>query len=253
MMSNGSKGRAIILVALGALALAALWRFRPQSDHDIRVYSHDGHWILKPSLVIPAPTGGEPDFESHGPALITIPARFATRGREMLVSGPGCGLLRTEFDGQDRITLPPPIRATIRVPGDFPLPSGDHGIELEFQASGASPALTSAVAGAAVAASHWDHPESPVWDESQWLDPETRSITVLLPCTGAWHVEWLHIDRPPPGESRSLSILYGKGEAVLTVTADGEELALTINPDDLDTMEFGLGDEHAAADSQKAK
>jgi hypothetical protein len=225
----------VIASALGWVRLPLLGR-----DHDVRVYSHSGRLILKPSLVLPSPTPGQPpDFESRksGPlSLILIPAEKATEGREMLVCGPGCGLLQGKFDGQHRITLPPPIRATIRVPGEFRLPSGDRGVSLRFSAAGVRPEVAAAVSGAAVQSNHWDRPESPVWDERIWLDPATRSVSVLLPCPGTWRVDWAQTERRPDGKAPSFGIAFGHGEATLTIAADGEEHTLTIDPEALDTL-----------------
>lgn len=235
----GPSVRFLLLLLCAAVAAVIAWQVGRGSRgyHELRVYSHDGRWILKPRLVMPPFAGGKPDFESSGPVLIRIPRHLATEGREILVSGPGCGLLRTKFEGQGRITLPPPIRATIRVPGEFTLPSGDHGISLTLRLSGVAPEVATAAAVAPVEASHWDRPESPVWDERIWVDPKTRSVSVLLPCAGEWAVEWSHVEWP----ARSLGILFGRGESIVKIAADGEEHAVAIDPKELDKMGFGLG------------
>jgi hypothetical protein len=211
-------------------------------DHEMRVYSHDGRLIVKPRVVLPSATPGQPpDFESTWGSLVVIPERMATEGREILVCGPGCGLLHGKFDGEYRVTLPPPIRATIRVPGDFRLPSGDHGIDLRFTATGVRLDIATAAGAGPARADHWDKPESLWWNEAIWLDPTTRSVTVFLPCTGTWRVAWTHVMREPDGKRPSLSIVLGHGEATLTVAADGEEHTLAIDPEALDTFGGGLG------------
>jgi hypothetical protein len=241
---RGALVSVVLPVAGGLIVTGIAWQIgrAHRGDHDLRVYSHNGRWVLKPSLVMPSSPGQPPDFKSSGPpGLILIPRHLATEGREILVSGPGCGLLRGKFEGQHRVTLPPPIRATIRVPGEFDLPSGDHGISLTFRASGVPPEVASAAAGAPVEASHWKRPESPVWDEQIWLDPATRSVSVLLPFPGEWEVKWMHTERPKPGKSNTFGIGFGWGESLLTIASDGAELTLAVDPEDLDKMGAGLG------------
>jgi len=232
--------QAVGLVALGSVGL---WLcFGPQLrvlwDPGLRVYAHNGEWVPNPNVVLPSSPGQPPDFESRGSPLIEIPDRLAVPGREMLVAGPGCGLLRRKLGEDSRITLPPPIEVTIRVSGDFALPSGDDGIMLFFHASGVRPEVASVVEGVAVPSGFWDRPKPP-WREQIWLDPETRSVSVLLPCIGAWRVEWTHTTRPEPGKFQSLGIVFGMGESTVNVASDGEQHDLTIDPDALDT--FGDG------------
>jgi hypothetical protein len=86
---------------------------------------------------------------------------------------------------------------------------------------------------AAAPSNHWDKPASLGWDEI-WLDPVTRSASVLLPCTGTWRVAWSQSDRRPDGKAPTFGIVFGRGEATLAVAADGEEHTLTIDPDALD-------------------
>jgi hypothetical protein len=234
---------ALLLVVIGVVVVFAVGWERIAflgGDHEMRVFSHHGRLILKPSLVLPSATPGQPpDFKSSFGALIVIPARMATEGREILVCGPGCGLLHGKFDGEHRVTLPPPIRVTIRVPGDFRLPSGDHGIDLRFSVTGVRPEVATAARAGPASSDHWDKPESPVWDECIWLDPTTRSASVLLPCTGTWRVIWSQVERRADGKAPSFSIALGHGDATLTIDADGEEHTLAIDPEALGT--FGVG------------
>jgi hypothetical protein len=40
--------------------------------------------------------------------------------------------------------------------------------------------------------------------------------------------------RPEQGEFYAINIVFGTGEAVLTISSDGEEHTLSIDPEDLD-------------------
>lgn len=229
---------AALIVGVAAWQLALAWL----GDPWLRVYSHDGRPVMRPSFRILSSPGKPALFASDGWALIEIPADLDAEGREIVVAGPGCGLLRAKFGGEHRLVLPPPIRATIRVPGEFELPSGDHGISLRFHALGVSPDAASALLCAPAPATYWDGPPPLLGSSNHvWLDPATRSVSVLLPCTGAWRVVWTHEERPEPGEFRSLSIVFGMGESVLTIGSDGEEHALGIDPEEM--YNGGLGDD----------
>lgn len=247
-MRVNAGGRSVsVLVFVTAACIVVVgvaWQLLPllQGDHELRVYSHDGRFVGRPSIRILSSPGQPEVFASDGWLPIEIPAHLATEGREIVVAGPGCGLLRTEFRGEHRLVLPPPIRATIRVPGEFKLPSRDHGISLRFHARGVSPDVASALLCAPAPSTYWDGPQDLVWPSNHvWLDPATRSASVLLPCTGAWRVVWTHEPRPEPGEGHaySFNIVIGTGESILTIAADGEEHTLTIDPEDLDSA--GLG------------
>lgn len=224
---------------LGAIIVAVVvvlgwdrFTFLPGNDR-LHVSSHDGRRVGKPVIILPSATPGQPpDFESKGLPFVRLPAGLAAEGREILVCGPGCGLLQGKFDGY-RITLPPPVRATIRVPGELKLPRADRGIMLRFELSGVRPEIASVCANAPVPASHWDKPEALLGYEQIWLDPATHSASVLLPCTGTWRVSWMLTDRPPEGKVSTFFVGYASGEATLTVAKDGETHALPIDPKDL--------------------
>jgi hypothetical protein len=57
-------------------------------------------------------------------------------------------------------------------------------------------------------------------------------------------VEWTHLLRRPESESgiHALNAVLGRGESRVTVTADGEEHVLVIDPDDLDNATGGGND-----------
>jgi hypothetical protein len=237
--------RVVILVTvLGLVVVAGIaWQLLPlwRGDHELWVYSHDGRLVMAPSVRILASPGQPAAFASSGTPFIEIPPHLTTEGREILASGPGCGLLRAEFRGEHRLDLPPPIRAKIRVPGRFELPSGEHGIDLSFFAQGVSPDVASVLLCAPAASTFWDGPEPFFPSNHVRLDPATRTASVLLPCTGVWRVVWTHALHPgsEEGERSTFGILCGTGESILTIASDGEEHALVIDPEDLDTTGFG--------------
>ena len=232
------SARVLVLTTVAGLFVVGIaWQLLPlwRGDQYLRVYSHDGRFVGMPSLRILSARGEPAAFASSGTPLIEIPADLATEGREIVVAGPGCGLLHAEFRGEHRLVLPPPLRARIRVPGQFELPSGDQGIALEFHAQGVSPDVASVLRCAPAPSTHWDGPDDPIFLSNHiWLDPETRSASVLLPCTGVWRVAWTHTTRPEQGEFSTFGIVFGMGEAVLTISSDGEEHTLSIDPEDLD-------------------
>lgn len=237
--------RVLVLVTVAGLivvGIASQLFPLPRGDHELRVYSHDGRFVARPSFCILSSPGQPPDFASSGTPLIEIPAHLATEGREIVVAGPGCGLLRAEFKGEDRLVLPPPIAVTIRVPGRFKLPSGDRGIALAFYALGVSPEVASSLLCAPVSSDYWDGPD-PLISNHVWLDPATRSASALLPCSGEWRVVWAHMLRPKPGERDvyAINLEFGKGQSILSITSDRAEHALAIDPKDLDTA--GMGDD----------
>lgn len=242
---GGRSARVLVLAAVAGLVVAGItWLLLPflQGDHELRLYSHDGRWVRRPSFLILSSPGQPAAFVSHEMFVIEIPADLETEGRQFLASGPGCGLLRATFKGEHRLVLPPPIRARIRVPGRFELPSGDHGIALEFHAQGVSPEVASALLGAPAPSTYWDGPEDLlVFSNHIWLDPATRTASVLLPCTGVWRVVWTHISRREGGDAPTFGILFGKGESILSIAADGEEHTLAIDPEDLDPDGWGDG------------
>ncbi|MHC4342942.1 MAG: hypothetical protein ACYSX0_22360 [Planctomycetota bacterium] len=236
-MRRGAWYWSILFAAVLLGAVLIVWQLSVligDQDHELRVYSHDGRWVTWPSCVLPSPRGGPADFVSvYEMGLIQIPADLAERGRDIHVTGPGCGLLSTEFRGEHRITLPPPIRVTIRVPGNFRLPSGDHGVFLEFRASGVNPEIASVLNRAPAALDYLEMPEFPVrFDNTVWLDPVRRSASALLPCAGEWRIVWTHTSRLESGERPTLGLL-ALVYALLALTARAPAairvLATTLN------------------------
>lgn len=231
-------GDILVLLVITAGLVWMLSRGR-KDFHELRVFSHDGKWVAMPSCIMPAPSGGPADFVSRpGWPIVEIPKELAKHGRELLATGPGCGFLRTEFRGQDRITLPPPIEVTISVAGQHPLPT-EHGIGLMFHAAGVSSEVASLLDRAPAPSNYCDEPRRR-WPQI-WLDPESRSASVLLPCRGRWRVVWtLTLERPKPGEFLIFNVACAQGESLLDIRADGEQHALTIDPEDLEPDGWNL-------------
>jgi len=189
------------------------------------VMGPDGFAITAPACLVRRVQGGDVVYESLEWPLLAIPPERAGPEYEMFVTGPGCGLLRGPVVTEERIALPPPIHLTVAVPGTFPLPDGDSGVQLTLH-----------WAGDRALARVLDRAPTPAATDLQtiWIDSTSRTATVCLPCPGPWRIEWLHTTGRP-GMEESIGLVFAHGEAPpITIAGDGERHELAIDPTLLD-------------------
>jgi len=71
--------RVLVFATVAVLiAVGMAWQLLPllRGDHELRVYSHDGRWVLRPSVRILSSPGQPAAFASSGTPLIEIPAHL---------------------------------------------------------------------------------------------------------------------------------------------------------------------------------
>lgn len=181
---------ALVVVAAGIVTTWRLgvWPFGPLH---VQICRSDGRPILGAVLVLHRP--GEPssdysDKTHSGDGWLSVPRGSIRDGAEMFLTAPGCGLLRSEPRG-GRILLPEGLRVTLRVDGDFELPRPPRGLGLRLEPVDGPFMLKLALSNAVVPDDGWQGED---WerDASIFVDPDTRSVDVLVPRAGMWEVHW---------------------------------------------------------------
>ena len=183
------KRIALVVIALLAVGLFVAhqieaWPFGPKW---VQIFTADGEPIM--GAVLALPETGFQNVTSRGNGWLKIPRDKLTSDAEMMAVAPGCAVLRGPLPSGRKITLPPGLPVTIKVPGDFPLPEAPLHLEIALAPADADRLWAFALESAVVSHDNWQRD----WDErdgSLLIDPGTRSVMLLMPRTGRWRVHW---------------------------------------------------------------
>jgi len=223
-------------LASGALGLAS-WELivlvrAAAGEHvggiECLVCAENGEVVPEPACLVRFPDG-RPDHVPKRRVGILIPDRVADSGGRIMLTAPGCGWLERAVGRQETLTLPPPVRLEVEVPGRFPLPTGAYGIQLLVRSESPDAQVAALLDRAPVAAGYWEQPRA-ARSRQIWIDPATRSVSVLLPRTGLWRIEWIHTRRL---EQRGFGLVFGEGACTVRIETSGEHHQLAIRPPDL--------------------
>jgi len=202
----------------------------------LRVESVDGETVEVPRFIVWNAARTEPLFVSEYLVLTRIPIEHLNTDAQLEIMAPGCGVFSGPLDDARRVILPPPIRVTVRVPGTHTLCSDGQGIELKFTPEGEPQFVADMLAYAAVEADYWDRAKNER-DSRVWIDPDSRSVSMLLPRAGRWRVGWALTSRDPDelrGEQSSIRILWARGEGQALSLKDGQEITVNIRKKELE-------------------
>jgi len=230
----------LVLVVLAGAGLLVAWKVEvwPFGPVWLRVVDEDGLPLWRALVLVRRAGSKQADFTetADGAGWVRIPREVVHSDSELLATAPACGVARGAMPSGREVVLPEGVAVTLTVPGEFPLPRPPWKLWLQLAPDADEGHWSMMLAEAVAPPDYWDRSEMER-DRDLWIDPETRSVQLVVPRAGRWRVHWslMHftVERREGVVSRSGSGSGPAGPVVLEIPGGDAPVELPIDPDEL--------------------